>query len=566
MTHARAPRRHRTTPAHPPSPSDPSIPLSPGPSASGDRRQRVLHKTATRGSTHLREEEAAHPPTATGTTEPLLARNMTELEHKPDLWIQVPATPPANGLGPKPARPPAGDPLVEYEKIRELPTPVVNQGLFAYGELDVIKPRDRASRTRLPPRVISDYKPGKLLDRSHLLTQKRVASLPLGQLLRALLLKLVLLIESDDECPYLQLVFEAPTRGTLYRVISQIGRGNFSTVVVAASAIGAMAAIKIISFPLQPDKVANFKSYFIRELNILTAMHHPCIVHLLDYKTNLHFDRDAVTLPTFRLDSQLNLAADSDAADVAAVRANRDQLIFLNYCRGGNLYQFLVHNHPFHLRNPVYWQVLYRIAQELQAAVLYMHSHQVVHRDIKLENVLLNYEYPEMEALAADGFASTPLINVTDFGLLKRLARPDELLLTRCGSTDYVPPEVLMGLEYNGKLTDLWLVGVVLYALLEERLPFDPLPEGADQGMAGVLPLVLRRRRAKNNPSHRIAMIDWQWCKVARYLEDDTFPDEVRTVIERLKHTVEGLLVRKDQREHVSQTVDAAAVPAEFLL
>ena len=47
---------------------------------------------------------------------------------------------------------------------------------------------------------------------------------------------------------------------------------------------------------------------------------------------------------------------------------------------------------------------------------------------------------------------------------------------TRCGSQDYIAPEILMGLKYNGKLTDTWSIGVIIYSILENRLPFDIPP------------------------------------------------------------------------------------------
>jgi protein-serine/threonine kinase len=70
-------------------------------------------------------------------------------------------------------------------------------------------------------------------------------------------------------------------------------------------------------------------------------------------------------------------------------------------------------------------------------------------------------------------------------------------LTTRCGSEDYAAPEILLGQPYDGRSTDAWALGVLLYALMEGRLPFDPPP-----GKAG-------RTRA----SHRIARCDWDWIK-----------------------------------------------------
>lgn len=68
------------------------------------------------------------------------------------------------------------------------------------------------------------------------------------------------------------------------------------------------------------------------------------------------------------------------------------------------------------------------------------------------------------------------VVILTDMGLSRRIPEPPEspLLTTRCGSEDYAAPEILMGQPYDGHQTDAWALGVVLYALMEGRLPFDP--------------------------------------------------------------------------------------------
>jgi serine/threonine protein kinase len=70
------------------------------------------------------------------------------------------------------------------------------------------------------------------------------------------------------------------------------------------------------------------------------------------------------------------------------------------------------------------------------------------------------------------------VVTLTDLGLSRRIPEPPEspLLTTRCGSEDYAAPELLMGQPYDGRQTDAWALGVMLYALMEGRLPFDPLP------------------------------------------------------------------------------------------
>lgn len=77
----------------------------------------------------------------------------------------------------------------------------------------------------------------------------------------------------------------------------------------------------------------------------------------------------------------------------------------------------------------------------------------------------------------------------------------DQKLTTRCGSDDYAAPEVILGQPYDGRATDAWSLGVLLYALLESRLPFDPHPR-----MTAI-------QQERNRVSHRIARVDYIWVE-----------------------------------------------------
>jgi len=124
-----------------------------------------------------------------------------------------------------------------------------------------------------------------------------------------------------------------------------------------------------------------------------------------------------------------------------------------------------------------------------------------------------------------------PLICLTDLGLSRRIPAPpaSPLLTTRCGSEDYAAPEILLGQPYDGRSTDGWALGVLLYALMEGRLPFD-CPPGKPE---------------RSRPSHRIARADWMWCKFGD--EDGEWDDKRNDTKEfkgweGAKGVVEGLL------------------------
>lgn len=126
----------------------------------------------------------------------------------------------------------------------------------------------------------------------------------------------------------------------------------------------------------------------------------------------------------------------------------------------------------------------------------------------------------------------SPIVTLTDLGLGRWIPKPPEspLLETRCGSEDYAAPEVLMGQQYDGRATDAWALGVLLYAIMEGRLPFDPVPGS----------------RRKSPTSHRIARCEWNWV---RWADKEGEWDPVKgNALEGGRKIVEGLLVRARSR------------------
>ncbi len=67
----------------------------------------------------------------------------------------------------------------------------------------------------------------------------------------------------------------------------------------------------------------------------------------------------------------------------------------------------------------------------------------------------------------------SPLLKISDFGLSRFIDPANPLLTTRCGSEYYAAPEIILGKPYDGRKTDAWAMGVVLYALATRFLPFD---------------------------------------------------------------------------------------------
>jgi calcium/calmodulin-dependent protein kinase IV len=108
---------------------------------------------------------------------------------------------------------------------------------------------------------------------------------------------------------------------------------------------------------------------------------------------------------------------------------------------------------------------------QISSAIQYLHSQGIVHRDLKPENIL----YTETSKDSA--------IKLADYGL-SRCFDADDLnhgrirMMSRCGSSNFVAPEVVSGSGY-GKSCDIWSAGVVLYILLCGFLPFDAAEPGS---------------------------------------------------------------------------------------
>lgn len=134
--------------------------------------------------------------------------------------------------------------------------------------------------------------------------------------------------------------------------------------------------------------------------------------------------------------------------------------IVMEYASGGELFERISNAGRFNEDEARFF------FQQLISGVSYCHSMQVCHRDLKLENTLL------------DG-SPAPRLKICDFGYSKSSLLHSQPKST-VGTPAYIAPEVLLRQEYDGKVADVWSCGVTLYVMLVGAYPFEDPDEPKD--------------------------------------------------------------------------------------
>lgn len=124
--------------------------------------------------------------------------------------------------------------------------------------------------------------------------------------------------------------------------------------------------------------------------------------------------------------------------------------IFMEFCPSGELFKYIVD------RGKLPENEAQIILHQILSTLAFVHSLGIAHRDLKPENLL---------------FDPYGRIKISDFGL-SRFVGAGGLVETPCGSPCYASPECLSGEPYDGRKSDLWSLGVILYAMVTGQLPW----------------------------------------------------------------------------------------------
>ena len=200
-----------------------------------------------------------------------------------------------------------------------------------------------------------------------------------------------------------------------YTLGMELGRGAFGKVVLGKHIItGETVAVKILDKIILSQTPEDYE-LVKKEMSILKLVKHKYIIQLYEIlQTPNHI------------------------------------FIIMEYCEGKDIMDYILS------KNFLPESHALKYFQQLINALFYLHSQNIAHRDIKIDNMLLDRNRD---------------LKLVDFGLSTKY--PDDNLLDQpCGTVVYAAPEVLQGREYHGMLADVWSSGIVLYGMLSGYLPF----------------------------------------------------------------------------------------------
>jgi len=199
-----------------------------------------------------------------------------------------------------------------------------------------------------------------------------------------------------------------------YKFVKLIGKGAFGKVTLGINKLtGKQVAIKTIDKNYMKDEFSRKKVF--QEVYILKKIRHANVIRLLE-----------------------------------VFEGPKHLFIVMEYASGGDLLKYVKKKGRLNENEA---RVILR---QIVFGLGHIHSRGVLHRDIKLDNILLD----------ADGS-----VKICDFGVSKIITKGDKIK-EQCGTPAYIAPEVISNEGYDGFFIDHWSLGVLLYAMLCATIPF----------------------------------------------------------------------------------------------
>ena len=199
-----------------------------------------------------------------------------------------------------------------------------------------------------------------------------------------------------------------------------IGQGAFGKVNIGLNVLtGRVVAIKSFNKKTLNKNGDNMKK-ILYETNLMKKLNHPNITKILE----MFEDDDYI-------------------------------LIAMEYINGGNLFSFVKKRRKLSEKTAKF------LFRQIILGIKHIHSQKIVHRDIKLENILIDLNNN---------------IKICDFGIGRILSSKKQMLHDKCGTPMYMAPEILLSSKnkgYEGFPVDIWSSGISLYIMLSGTLPFN---------------------------------------------------------------------------------------------
>ena len=197
-----------------------------------------------------------------------------------------------------------------------------------------------------------------------------------------------------------------------YDIIQEMGRGAFSTVYkIKSKSDNTVYCLKKINIKKTPDRK--------NEINILSKLDHPNLVKF-----------------------------------IASYEDEEGIYIIMEFCIYGDLYSLLhmVKKKKVYVNEEIIWDIAYQCLLGLE----YLHSQQIIHRDIKLLNIFMS---------------KNKIVKIGDMGMSKILSKK-EMKLSRVGTPLFLAPELILKEKYDYK-ADIWSLGCSIYHLAKTTPPFN---------------------------------------------------------------------------------------------
>ena len=218
----------------------------------------------------------------------------------------------------------------------------------------------------------------------------------------------------------------------------KLGKGSFGEVYLTTKE-GHSQLYATKKIPKAMADAPKTKKYFYNEINILSTINHKNIMKLIEVK-----------------------------------QSDDNYYLVCELCNGGSLSQSLDKYRKMY-RKPFTEEIVQYLMRQIVDAIKYLHSQHIIHRDLKLDNILMSYDNEKdkenMNLLGAQ-------VKIIDFGFATKLHNSNDLAFSTLGSPINMDPGILKKFCYNDtkgydEKVDIWSLGTLCYEMLIGKATFE---------------------------------------------------------------------------------------------